>query len=94
MATVGGTLLLESQSEGMTISHASKVTAVLTHQDKEEEIELDMLETGEVVLVDLDKNDHLEIFVMYEGPYTEFDYRVSCDIRCVYLFFFCLHEKN
>lgn len=77
-ASMAGILLLESQTEGMTISNVSKVSAILKRQDKQEEvIELDMLETGEIILVDLNKNDHLELFVMYEGPYTEFDYRVS-----------------
>ncbi|KAG2194871.1 hypothetical protein INT47_002665 [Mucor saturninus] len=81
VASKGGILLLESQTEGMTISQMPKVSALLNHgEDEEKEIELDMLETGEVILVDLDKNDHLELFVMYEGPYTEFDYRIKATI--------------
>lgn len=74
VASKGGILLLESQTEGMTISQMPKVSAILNH---DQEVELDMLETGEIILVDLDKNDFLELFVMYEGPYTEFDYRVT-----------------
>lgn len=38
---------------------------------------LDMLETGEIVLPDLEPENALEIFVIYEGSYTEFDYRVK-----------------
>lgn len=41
------------------------------------EVQLDMLETGEISLIDLEPKQILELFVIYEGPYTEFDYRVS-----------------
>jgi hypothetical protein len=71
--------MLESQTEGMEISKVSQVSAVLTRDtDKEqvEEMQLDMLETGEIVLPDLKTKDIIELFVVYEGPYTEFDYRV------------------
>lgn len=38
---------------------------------------MDVLETGEIVLIDLEPNQLLEIFIVYDGPYTEFDYRVN-----------------
>lgn len=64
----------------MKISNVSKVNAVLTQKGTEEKkVELDMLESGEIVLMDLSPDETLELFVMYEGPYTEFDYRVSKD---------------
>jgi hypothetical protein len=73
-----GLLLLESQTEGMVISQVSKLDAILIQSDKEEKaLELDMLETGEIILPVLNENDQLELLVVYEGPYTEFDYRVS-----------------
>jgi co-chaperonin GroES (HSP10) len=78
-STTSGIVTLESQTEGMEISKVSQVSAVLTRSTTEqvEEIQLDMLETGEIVLPDLNAQDIIELFVVYEGPYTEFDYRVS-----------------
>lgn len=42
---------------------------------------MDVLETGEIVLIDLEPNQLLEIFIVYDGPYTEFDYRVKMKKR-------------
>lgn len=77
-AAASGTLVLESQTEGMEIIHVAKVSAILSrHEGQQEELELDMLESNEIRLPDLNPHDKLELFVEYEGPYTEFDYRVS-----------------
>lgn len=78
IASTSGILLLESQTEGMAISQTSKVPALLKRDEdsEKEELQLEMLETGEIILPDLAKSSHLELFVTYEGPYTEFDYRV------------------
>lgn len=77
VASTSGILLLEPQTEGMVIAHNEKVSALLDEGDKEQQqLELDILETGEIALPDLAKNSTLELFVTYEGPYTEFDYRV------------------
>ncbi|KAI8982642.1 Cullin family-domain-containing protein [Pilobolus umbonatus] len=74
---IGGILLLESQTEGMEISHVPKVKATLTNEEDEmEEFSLDMLGKGEIQLPDLKPNNTLKLYVLYEGPYTEFDYRV------------------
>jgi hypothetical protein len=86
IASTGGILLLESQTEGMVISQTEKVHALINQDEKEQqEIELDILETGEITLPDLAKNSILELFVTYEGPYTEFDYRVK--------YYYCLRES-
>lgn len=78
VTATSGILLLESQTEGMTISKVEKVLGILRQGTEEETaVELNMLENGEIELVDLDKHGFLELFVMYEGPYTEFDYRVK-----------------
>lgn len=71
--------MLESQTEGMEISKVSQVSAVLVcnaNKMQAEEMQLDMRDTGEIVLPDMNPNDNIELFVVYEGPYTEFDYRV------------------
>lgn len=85
-----GILLLESQTEGMEIIRVSKVSACLTRppevQDTEE-LELDMSDSGEISLPNLDAQDKLELFVEYEGPYTEFDYRVKRNTET-------LHQSN
>ncbi|GAA5815085.1 hypothetical protein MFLAVUS_008591 [Mucor flavus] len=81
VTATSGILLLESQTEGMTISKVEKVFGVLRQGTEEETtVELNMLENGEIELVDLDKHGFLELFVMYEGPYTEFDYRMKATI--------------
>lgn len=78
VASTCGILLLEPQNEGMVIAHNEKVSVLLNEGDKEQQqFELDILETGEIALPDLAKNSTLELFVTYEGPYTEFDYRVT-----------------
>ncbi|KAI9486248.1 MAG: trafficking protein particle complex subunit 10 [Benjaminiella poitrasii] len=76
-----GMLLLESQTEGLNIIHTDSVKAVLKRQENEEKIELKMLEaTGEIVLPKLEPLDQLEIFVTYEGPYTDFEYRIKSTV--------------
>ncbi|KAI8636445.1 Cullin family-domain-containing protein [Parasitella parasitica] len=76
-STTLGVLLLESQTEGMEIVRVSKVSAII---DAERGIELDMLETGEIVLPDLKPNESIELFVVYEGSFTEYDYRIKTTI--------------
>ncbi|KAG0746394.1 hypothetical protein G6F57_006570 [Rhizopus arrhizus] len=70
-----GILLLESQTEGTKIVQLSKVAGLLHSDGEAKEVQLDMLETGEISLIDLEPKQILELFVIYEGPYTEFDYR-------------------
>lgn len=90
ISSKSGLLLLESQTEGMIISQVSKVNAILNQDtEKEKALELEMLETGEIVLPDLDQNDFIELFVLYEGAYTEFDYRVSS-----FFFFFSPQKES
>lgn len=88
-STASGILLLESQTEGMEIVHVSKVSALIkstnAEEEKGQETELDMLATGEIILPDLKPNESVELFVVYEGSYTEFDYRVR-------LFFFYIYK--
>lgn len=56
----------------------SQVAALVktTDAQQEKEIELEMLATGEIILPDLKPDESVELFVVYEGSYTEFDYRV------------------
>lgn len=79
----GGTLKLESQTEGMEIIQVPKVSAILRRNDTSEELELDIIDSGEIQLPDLNAHDKLELFVEYEGPYTEFDYRVVYNLLYV-----------
>ncbi|KAG1058998.1 hypothetical protein G6F42_028462 [Rhizopus arrhizus] len=39
-----------------------------------------MLATGEIILPDLKPDESVEMFVVYEGSYTEFDYRIKTTI--------------
>ncbi|KAG0193308.1 hypothetical protein DFQ28_005751, partial [Apophysomyces sp. BC1034] len=74
-------LSLESQTEGLEIVKTGKIQAVIKNQDgTSSETDLDILETGEIALPDSDANQTLELLVVYEGPYTEFEYRVKTNI--------------
>ncbi|CAO3645018.1 unnamed protein product [Mucor fragilis] len=81
-AITSGILLLESQTEGMDIVQVSKVSALVktTEAPEETEAELEMLATGEIILPDLKPAESIELFVVYEGSYTEFDYRIKTTI--------------
>ncbi|CEP10929.1 hypothetical protein [Parasitella parasitica] len=84
-STTSGMLLLESQTEGMEIVRVSKVSAIV---DAKRDVELDMLETGEIVLPDLKPNEFIELFVVYEGSFAEFDYRIKTTIT------YKMNDKN
>ncbi|KAI7906306.1 trafficking protein particle complex subunit 10 [Cokeromyces recurvatus] len=77
-----GVLLLEPQTEGMEIIRTNQVKGILRHNEEEQkEIELKMSETtGEITLPELYPLDQLEVFVKYDGPYTEFDYRIKSTV--------------
>ncbi|RCI03830.1 hypothetical protein CU098_007459 [Rhizopus stolonifer] len=75
-----GVLLLESQTEGMEITKVPQVSAIVIRDQQEEQIELNMSENGEIALPDLAPHEQIELFAVYEGPYTEFDYRIKTTI--------------
>ncbi|OBZ90744.1 Trafficking protein particle complex subunit 10 [Choanephora cucurbitarum] len=76
-----GTLLLETQTEGMEITMTSHLNAILSSPDQEDrQLELTMSETGNISLPDLAPHTRLELFVLYEGSYTEFDYRIKTTV--------------
>lgn len=62
----------------MDIVRVSQVAALVKTTDAPQgkETELEMLATGEIILPDLKPDESVELFVVYEGSYTEFDYRV------------------
>lgn len=76
-----GTLLLEPQTEGLTICKTEKVLAKHYKKGDEnevKEIQLEMQQDdNKVILPACDAHDILEIFMVYEGSYTEFEYIVS-----------------
>jgi hypothetical protein len=84
-AITNGLLVLESQTEGLEITKTDKVPAKLTTKDGDiKELELEMNDNKLILLPHCEAHEELELFVVYEGPYTEFDYRVKLKKR------FCL----
>ncbi|KAI7870261.1 trafficking protein particle complex subunit 10 [Spinellus fusiger] len=79
-----GKLLLEPQTEGLNIIKSEKVRGHLrsTKDGKEvlQDLELETLETGEIIIPDCDANQVLELFVTYQGPYTEYDYKIKTTV--------------
>ncbi|KAI7848995.1 trafficking protein particle complex subunit 10 [Circinella umbellata] len=80
-----GKVLLESQMEGFSILKTDKVQAVIqtSSQDNENNsktLELDMLETGEIILPACEPEQNLQLLVAYEGSYTEFEYRLKTTV--------------
>ena len=57
-------------------------------------LELDMLETGEIVLPTCEPEQNLQILVPYEGSYTEFEYRVSNVYSWIDFCFICAEEDK
>ncbi|KAI9499327.1 trafficking protein particle complex subunit 10 [Zychaea mexicana] len=80
----GGKVLLEPQMEGFALLKTEKVSATLRGCEDEEDaprtLELDMLESGEIVLPECEPNQTLGLLVEYEGSYTEFEYRIKTTI--------------
>lgn len=77
-----GSLFLEPQTEGLEITRTDKVPAKLTTKDGDiKELELTMNENKLILLPPCEAHEELELFVVYEGSYTEFDYRVKLNER-------------
>ncbi|KAI8089523.1 trafficking protein particle complex subunit 10 [Halteromyces radiatus] len=76
-----GRLLLEPQTEGLEIINTNKVPAKFkTHSGDIKQLELDMQEDGHIILPACDAHEELELAIIYEGSYTEFDYRVKTTV--------------
>ncbi|KAI8372825.1 trafficking protein particle complex subunit 10 [Radiomyces spectabilis] len=76
-----GKVLLESQTEGLDIVKTGKVVAVIKDSsDHTTTKELERTESGETLLPECAPHQLLELSVPYEGPYTEFEYRVKTTI--------------
>ncbi|ORZ25693.1 trafficking protein particle complex subunit 10 [Absidia repens] len=77
-----GTLLLEPQTDGLDIVNTGKVFAKLKKKNADiEEMELDMQDTKHILLPACEAHDELELFVVYEGSYPEFDYRLKTTVN-------------
>ncbi|KAI8340503.1 trafficking protein particle complex subunit 10 [Chlamydoabsidia padenii] len=77
-----GILFLEPQTEGLEITKMDKVPATLkTKNGDVREMELEMNDDKQIILPPLQDFDLLELLVVYEGPYTEYDYRVKTTVE-------------
>ncbi|CAO3653789.1 unnamed protein product [Cunninghamella echinulata] len=76
-----GTLLLQPQTEGLVICKTEQVLAKLYKKNHDvEEIQLEMQDDNKVILPACDAHNILEIFVVYEGSFTEFEYIVKTTV--------------
>ncbi|KAI9318228.1 trafficking protein particle complex subunit 10 [Dichotomocladium elegans] len=77
-----GKALLESQMDGFEILKTETIAAKITREAGESDtLELEMLETGEIILPDCEPNEIIDLLVPYEGSYTDSEYRVKTTIR-------------
>ncbi|KAI8148730.1 trafficking protein particle complex subunit 10, partial [Fennellomyces sp. T-0311] len=79
-AVKNGKVLLEPQMEGFIIVKTGKVPATLQADTEQKTLELEMLESGEILLPSCEAEKTLELLVEYEGAYTEFEYRIKTTI--------------
>ncbi|OAD74957.1 hypothetical protein PHYBLDRAFT_186589, partial [Phycomyces blakesleeanus NRRL 1555(-)] len=79
-----GRLLLEPQTDGLKILRDEEVCGYIQNiKDREaspKKHELEILDSGEIVLPDCEADHELEIYVAYEGLYTEYEYRVKTTV--------------